>query len=54
LLFVASANNDFHLKASSPAIDKGVKIGLPFLKAAPDLGALEFGEPAKSSSREHK
>jgi len=31
------------LKAGSPLIDKGTDVGLPFVGAAPDLGAYEFG-----------
>ncbi|MEO7495661.1 MAG: right-handed parallel beta-helix repeat-containing protein [Massilia sp.] len=31
----------FHLAAGSKLIDKGVKLGLPFKGAAPDLGAFE-------------
>lgn len=32
------------LKAGNDAIDKGVKVGLPFTGKAPDLGAFEYGE----------
>lgn len=31
-----------HLKRGSPAIDKGVDVGLPFTGKAPDLGAFEY------------
>jgi hypothetical protein len=31
------------LKAGSPLIDKGTNVALPFVGAAPDLGAYEFG-----------
>jgi hypothetical protein len=31
------------LKAGSPLIDKGTDVGLPYVGAAPDLGAYEFG-----------
>ena len=31
------------LRAGSPLIDKGTDVGLPFVGAAPDLGAYEFG-----------
>jgi len=34
--------DDFHLKPTSPAIDAGVDVGLPYHGAAPDLGAFEF------------
>jgi hypothetical protein len=30
-----------HLAPSSGLIDKGIDVGLPFLGAAPDLGAYE-------------
>jgi hypothetical protein len=32
-----------HLAAGSDLIDKGTDVGLPFVGAAPDLGAFEFG-----------
>lgn len=34
---------DFGLKSTSPAIDSGVDVGLPYAGSAPDLGAFEFG-----------
>lgn len=34
---------DFHLKSSSPAIDAGIDVGIPFKGSAPDLGAYETG-----------
>jgi hypothetical protein len=40
-LFVNRAAGDLHLQPSSPAIDAGVYVGLPYNGAAPDLGALE-------------
>ena len=42
-LFVNATALDFSLQANSPAIDKGVDVGLSFAGAAPDLGAFEFG-----------
>ena len=42
-LFVNENAADFSLQATSPAIDKGVDVGLSFAGAAPDLGAFEFG-----------
>jgi hypothetical protein len=33
------------LRAGSPLIDKGTDVGLPFVGAAPDLGAYEYGAP---------
>jgi hypothetical protein len=39
------------LKAGSPLIDKGADVGLPFVGAAPDLGAYEYGAlPATGGS----
>ena len=32
------------LAAGSPMIDKGIGVGLPYLGAAPDLGAYEYGD----------
>jgi hypothetical protein len=37
------AVNFLKLVAGSPLIDKGTNVGLPFVGAAPDLGAYEFG-----------
>ena len=34
---------NFHLAAGSDLIDKGVDVGLPYVGAAPDLGAFEVG-----------
>jgi hypothetical protein len=47
--FVNALQLNFNLKASSPAKDKGVDVGLPFAGANPDLGAYEVGMavPAK-------
>ncbi|NIR50941.1 T9SS type A sorting domain-containing protein [candidate division KSB1 bacterium] len=42
--FVDPRKYDFHLQASSPAIDAGIDVGLPFQGSAPDLGAYEFDE----------
>jgi len=36
-------NNDFSLTPTSPAIDAGIDVGLPYAGTAPDLGAYEFG-----------
>ncbi|RKY87675.1 hypothetical protein DRQ15_10705, partial [candidate division KSB1 bacterium] len=48
-LFVDTTNNNFHLQETSPAIDVGVDVGLPYSGAAPDLGAFEYGFPIKPS-----
>ena len=37
------------LKAGSRAIDKGIDVGLPYVGAAPDLGAYEYGLVSSSS-----
>ncbi len=41
--FTDPQNADFSLQATSPAIDRGVNVGLAFAGMAPDLGAFEFG-----------
>ncbi len=43
-LFVNAAAGDFHLKAGSPAIDKGFDMGLPKVGTALDIGAFEYGQ----------
>jgi hypothetical protein len=40
-LFVSAT--DFHLQVTSPVIDKGVNLGIPFTGIAPDMGYAEFG-----------
>jgi len=42
-LFVDPENSDFHLQEGSPCIDAGTDVGLPFIGAAPDIGAFEYG-----------
>ncbi len=37
-----SSTNDLHLKSSSPCINAGTNVGLPYLGKAPDIGALEY------------
>jgi Carbohydrate binding module (family 6)/Right handed beta helix region/Protein of unknown function (DUF1565) len=41
--FVNASAGDFHLQSTSPAIDAGTNVGLPYNGSAPDMGALEFG-----------
>lgn len=41
--FNAVENNDFTLTPTSPAIDAGIEVGLPFAGTAPDMGAYELG-----------
>lgn len=40
--FADGQNGNFSLSASSPAIDKGIDVGLPFYGSNPDIGALEY------------
>lgn len=40
--FLDPQNGNFNLLPNSPAIDKGINVGLPYNGAAPDLGAFEF------------
>lgn len=40
-LFVSAS--DFHLQSSSPLIDKGINVNLPYNGLAPDMGAYETG-----------
>ena len=42
-LFVDADNLDYYLQATSPCIDTGNDIGLPFAGAAPDMGCFEYG-----------
>lgn len=39
--FVNESAQDFHLQTGSPAINKGVNVGLPYLGSAPDISAYE-------------
>jgi Right handed beta helix region len=39
--FADAAGGDYSLLATSPCIDRGVDIGLPYLGTAPDMGAIE-------------
>jgi Right handed beta helix region len=40
-LFFDAAAKDFRLTSKSPVLDKGIDVGVPFMGAAPDLGAYE-------------
>ena len=42
--FTNKANAGYDLQANSPARDKGIDVGLPFVGSKPDLGAFEFGD----------
>ena len=43
--YVNAAGHDFHLQPTSPVIDQGTNVGLPFNGSAPDMGAFESGGP---------
>jgi hypothetical protein len=36
------SSSDFHLQVTSPAINAGIDVGLPFTGSAPDIGAYEY------------
>jgi hypothetical protein len=38
---------DFRLISTSPAIDRGVAVGIPYHGIAPDLGAFEKNQNAR-------
>ena len=40
-LFVNRAGHDYRLQSSSPCIDAGTDVGLPYQNTAPDMGAFE-------------
>lgn len=42
-LFVDAAAGDVRLNSTSPCIDNGIDVGLPYIGASPDLGSNEFG-----------
>ena len=41
--FINISTKNFALQPSSPAIDAGIDVGLPFVGLAPDMGAIEYG-----------
>lgn len=43
-MFVSTS--DFSLQSSSPAIEHGIDVGLPYTGGAPSIGALEYGSPS--------
>lgn len=44
-LFINPADNEFHLKTGSPAINTGLDLGYPYNETAPEMGAFEYGLP---------
>jgi len=42
-LFVDINNGDYHLQETSPCVDTGTDIGLPYVGDVPDMGCYEFG-----------
>ncbi len=47
--FVDPSSYDFHLQSSSPCIDAGTDVGLPYTGANPDMGCYEFGASSSLS-----
>ncbi len=45
-LFNNPASGDYTLQSTSPAIDAGINVGLPYNGKAPDIGAYEYGAPS--------
>jgi parallel beta-helix repeat protein len=43
--FEDAREGNYHLQSTSPCIDAGVDVGLPFFGKAPDLGAFEYLSP---------
>jgi hypothetical protein len=41
---------DYHLQGSSPAINKGINVGLPYNGSAPDIGAFETGNTSDATA----
>jgi hypothetical protein len=59
-LFLNAPAKDFRLMSNSPAIDRGIPVGIPYQGLAPDLGAFEKNQnsvsiiaPAGRQSQEH-
>ncbi len=42
-LFVDAANGNYQLQESSPCVDAGTDVGLPYFGTAPDMGCYEYG-----------
>ena len=42
-LFVNTSTADYHLQETSPCVDTGTDVGLPFVGTAPDMGCFEYG-----------
>lgn len=41
--FVGGSPYSYHLQSTSPMIDAGIDVGLPFYNSAPDIGYWEYG-----------
>jgi len=41
-LFTSVSTDDYSLQNTSPVIDRGVPVGIPYRDASPDLGAFEY------------
>ncbi len=52
-LFNSPNDGDFSLANSSPCINSGLDIGIPFAETAPEMGAYEFGDIMSATENLH-
>lgn len=53
-LFIDTSAGDFHLQNTSPCIDAGTDVGLPYTGTAPDMGCFEYGSSASVKDYKNK